>query len=257
MQPLRTGSRPGQARVIARNLSVRLGGRLALDDVSFELPRGSTVALLGPNGAGKTTLFRAAVGLVRPERGSVELEGRVAFVPQRLDIEPSFPATVTDVVRMGRYAELGWLRRFGERDHRLVADAIAELGIAALGDRRFGDLSGGERQRALLAQATAQDAELMLLDEPFAGLDAPTHAALNELLGRWRSQGRTIVVATHDLQSASRDFDLVLCLNRRLVAIGPPAETCTEAVLAETFAGRVVRIGDLLIDTAHHHHDAG
>ena len=97
----------------------------------------------------------------------------------------------------------------------------------------------------------------MLLDEPFAGLDAPTHATLNELLGRWRSQGRTIVVATHDLQSASRDFDLVICLNRRLVAIGPPAETCTETVLGETFAGRVVRIGDLLIDTAHHHHDAG
>jgi ABC-type Mn2+/Zn2+ transport system ATPase subunit len=245
------------AAVTARELSVRLGGRPALDKVSFELPTGSAVALLGPNGAGKTTLFRAAVGLVKPSGGSIELSGRVAFVPQRLDIEPSFPATVTDVVRMGRYGELGWLRRFGERDRELVAAAISKLGIESLADRRFGDLSGGERQRALLAQATAQDAEVLLLDEPFAGLDAPTHASVRAQLADWRSEGRTVVVATHDLESASRDFDLVLCLNRRLVALGPPDRTCTEAVLAETFAGRVVRVGDLLIDTAHHHHGAG
>jgi ABC-type Mn2+/Zn2+ transport system ATPase subunit len=243
--------------VIARGLTVRLGGRLALDDVSFELPSGVTVALLGPNGAGKTTLFRAAVGLVKPERGSIELEGQVAFVPQRLDIEPSFPATVTDVVRMGRYGELGWLRRFGQRDRELVDSAISALGIQELAERRFGDLSGGERQRALLAQAAAQDAELMLLDEPFTGLDAPTHADLRALLATWRTQGRTVVVATHDLQSAAREYDLVICLNHRLVAFGPASNTCTEDVLAETFAGRVVRVGDLLIDTAHHHHGAG
>ena len=253
------GATAQDAAVTARGLNVRLGGRLALEQVSFELPRGATVALLGPNGAGKTTLFRAAVGLVRPSAGSIEIGGgaTVAFVPQRLDIEPAFPATVTDVVRMGRYGELGWLRRFGARDRALVDEAIATLGIEELADRRFGDLSGGERQRALLAQATAQDAEVLLLDEPFAGLDAPTHATLRDRLAAWRSEGRTVVVATHDLQSASRDYDLVLCLNRRLVAIGPPAETCTEEVLAETFAGRVVRIGELLIDTAHHHHDAG
>jgi ABC-type Mn2+/Zn2+ transport system ATPase subunit len=248
---------PGPA-IAADRLTVRLGGRVALEDISFELPQGAAVALLGPNGAGKTTLFRAAVGLVRPSSGSIEVgAGPVAFVPQRLDIEPSFPATVTDVVRMGRYGDLGWLRRFGERDHELVAEAISALGIESLADRRFGDLSGGERQRALLAQAAAQDARLLLLDEPFTGLDAPTSAALREQLAGWRSEGRTVVVATHDLQSASRDYDLVLCLNSRLVAIGPPAQTCTEKVLAETFAGRVVRVGDLLIDTAHHHHGAG
>jgi ABC-type Mn2+/Zn2+ transport system ATPase subunit len=239
-------------------LTVRLGGRPALEEVSFELPAGASVALLGPNGAGKTTLFRAAVGLARPASGSIRLGARsVAFVPQRLDIEPSFPATVRDVVRMGRYGELGWLRRFTPHDHELVEGAISSLGVAHLADRRFGDLSGGERQRALLAQATAQDAGLLLLDEPFTGLDAPTHAILRERLAGWRSEGRTVVVATHDLQSASRDYDLVICLNRRLVAFGPPAEACTESVLAETFAGRVVRVGDLLIDTAHHHHGAG
>ncbi|MBM3668088.1 MAG: metal ABC transporter ATP-binding protein [Actinobacteria bacterium] len=249
---------PDSLAVVARSLTVELGGKEALTDLSFELPTGSSVALLGPNGAGKTTLFRAAVGLVQPVSGSIEPgSGPVAFVPQRLELEPSFPATVRDVVRMGRYGELGWLGRFGERDRALVDGAIEELGIAALAERRFGDLSGGERQRALLAQATAQDARLLLLDEPFAGLDAPTNQALRDRIRRWRHEGRTIVVATHDLQSASRDYDLVICLNRRLVAIGPPAEACTEEVLGETFAGRVVRVGELLIDTAHHHHGAG
>jgi ABC-type Mn2+/Zn2+ transport system ATPase subunit len=242
----------------ARGLTVRVGRGNALEDVSFEIPAGATVALLGPNGAGKTTLFRAAVGLVRPVSGSLELGGdRVAFVPQRLDLEPSFPATVRDVVRMGRYGELGLWRRFGPRDLELVDDALESLGVAALADRRFGDLSGGERQRALLAQAKAQEAEVMLLDEPFTGLDAPTRATLMRELASWREQGRTVVVATHDLQSASRDFDYVLALNRRLVEFGPAAEVCTEDVLARTFAGHVVRVGDLIVDTSHHHHGAG
>jgi ABC-type Mn2+/Zn2+ transport system ATPase subunit len=243
---------------VARDLTVRVGRSNALEDVSFEIPAGATVALLGPNGAGKTTLFRAAVGLVRPVSGSLELGGdRVAFVPQRLDLEPSFPATVRDVVRMGRYGELGLWRRFGPRDLDLVDDALASLGVAALADRRFGDLSGGERQRALLAQAKAQEAEVLLLDEPFTGLDAPTRATLMRELASWREQGRTVVVATHDLQSASRDFDYVLALNRRLVEFGPAAEVCTEDVLARTFAGHVVRVGDLIVDTSHHHHGAG
>jgi len=131
------------------------------------------------------------------------------------------------------------------------------LGVDDLADKRFGDLSGGQRQRVLLAQAAAQEAELMLLDEPFTGVDRPTHEALRGLLRGWRDEGRTIVVATHDLESAARDFDLVLCLNRRLVAFGPPGDTCIEGVLAETFAGHVVRVGDLVVDVAHHHHGAG
>jgi ABC-type Mn2+/Zn2+ transport system ATPase subunit len=246
------------AAIVSEGLTVRYGREVALEDVSVEIPAGSTVALLGPNGAGKTTFFRAAIGIVRPTSGSIELASRrIAFVPQRLDIEPSFPVTVTDVVRMGRYGDLGWLRRFGERDRELVSTALAELGIEHLAQRRFGDLSGGERQRALLAQASAQDADLFLLDEPFAGLDAPTHGALQGLLGSWRDRGRTVLVATHDLESASRDFDLVLCLNRRLIAFGPPASTFTEEVISDTFAGHILRVGSLLVDTAHHHHGAG
>jgi manganese/zinc/iron transport system ATP- binding protein len=248
----------GQPALSADRLSVRFDGNDALRDLTVTIPAGSSVAVLGPNGAGKSTLFKAAVGLVQPSSGSISIASdRVAFVPQQLDVERAFPVTATDVVRMGRYADVGWLRRFGPRDHELVASSLRALDVERLASSRFGDLSGGERQRVLLAQAAAQEADLLLLDEPFTGVDRPTHTAARALLGRWRDQGRTVVVATHDLESAARDYDLVLCLNRRLVAFGLPAETCTEELLAETFAGHVVRVGELVVDVAHHHHGAG
>jgi ABC-type Mn2+/Zn2+ transport system ATPase subunit len=242
--------------LVARGLTVGFGSVEALEDVSLEIPAGSSVAVLGPNGAGKSTLLEAAAGLVRIGGGRIETAGRVALVPQHLDAQAGFPATAGDVVRMGRYAELGWVGRFGVRDHELVDAAMRSLGIDHLADRRFGELSGGERQRALLAQAVAQDASLLLLDEPLAGVDAPTRAAVAELITGWRDEGRTVVVTTHDLEAARR-YDLVACLNRRLVAFGPPGDVWSEEVLAETFAGHVVRVGELLFDTAHHHHGAG
>lgn len=245
------------AAIEARELSVAFGSAKALDEISFSVPAGETVAVLGPNGAGKSTLFAAAVGLAAPRSGSIHLASeRVAFVPQRLDVEPAFPVTVADVVGMGRYGDLGPFRRFGARDRALVSGAIEALGMEGLERRRFGTLSGGERQRALLAQAAAQEADVLLLDEPFTGVDAPTRARVRALIDRWRDDGRTVLIATHDLASAARDYDLVICLNRRLVAFGPAAETCTEDVLAETFAGHVVRVGDLVVDVSHHHHGA-
>jgi ABC-type Mn2+/Zn2+ transport system ATPase subunit len=248
----------GQAALSARELTVRYGSQVALEGVDAEVPAGSSVALLGPNGAGKSTLFAAAVGVVAPDAGSIAVGSeRVAFVPQRLEVEPMFPATVLDVVRMGRYGDLGPWRLFGERDRQLVAGAIELLGIEHLVKRRFTDLSGGERQRALLAQAAAQDPDLLLLDEPFTGVDAPTRHAVQQLLARWHGDGRTVIVATHDLASARREFELVLCLNKRVVAFGDAAATLNEEVLAETFAGRVLRVGELLVDVAHHHHGAG
>ena len=187
--------------LVAERLTVSYDGVAALDDVTLEVPAGASVALLGPNGAGKSTLFKAAVGLVRPDSGSIRLAGGgVAFVPQRLDIEPAFPVTATDVVRMGRYEQVGWHGRFSAGDHEIVAESLRALGVEHLAGRRFGDLSGGERQRVLLAQATAQEAELLLLDEPFTGVDRPTHEAVGELLAGWREQGRTVIVATHDLE---------------------------------------------------------
>jgi ABC-type Mn2+/Zn2+ transport system ATPase subunit len=242
----------------AERLVVRYGGAVALDGIDIEIPSGAAVALLGPNGAGKSTLFAAAVGLVETASGSLELgTPRVAFVPQSLTVEPIFPVTAEDVVRMGRYGDLGAWGRWTDRDRELVASALGLLHVTSLAGRRFGELSGGERQRVLLAQAAAQDSDLLLLDEPFTGVDAPTRESVRDLLRRWREEGRTVIVATHDLASAAREFDLVVCLNRRLVAFGEPASTLSEEVLAETFAGRVLRVGDLLIDVAHHHHGAG
>jgi ABC-type Mn2+/Zn2+ transport system ATPase subunit len=242
------------AALTARELTVRFGGTPALLDVDLEVPAGSSVAVLGPNGAGKSTLFAAAIGLIAPSGGSIDLHSRrVAFVPQHLDVDQTFPVTAGDVVRMGRYGDLGWFGRPTDRDRALVSDALDALGIAGLRGRRFGSLSGGERQRALLAQAVAQDAEIVLLDEPLTGVDVPTQEAIRELLSRWRADGRTVIVATHDLASATRDYELVLCLNRRVVAFGPAETTCTEEVLYETFAGRIVRVGSLMVDVSEHH----
>lgn len=248
----------GSPALVAERLSVAFGRVEALADVSLEIPAGASVAVLGPNGAGKSTLMGAAIGLVQPRAGSIRLASRrVAFIPQHVDVEAGFPVTALDVVRMGRYGELGWLRRFGGRDHELVTEGLRALEVEHLAGRRFGGLSGGERQRVLLAQAAAQDPDLLLLDEPFTGVDRPTREAVRALLASWSAAGRTVVVATHDLESAARDYDLVVCLNRRLVAFGPPGATITEEVLAETFAGHVLRVGELLVDVAHHHHGAG
>ena len=237
----------------ARGLTVAYGPVVALEDVTFEVPPGRSVAVLGPNGSGKSTLFAAAVGLVAPLRGSVEPGGRrVAYLPQHLDVEPTFPITVRDVVWMGRWGELGWLRRPGARDRRLVDDALAALGLAGLADRRLSELSGGQRQRALLAQVAAQDAQVILLDEPFTGVDRPTEEAVRALVRGWRDRGRTVIVATHDLERAAADHDLVLALNRRVVAFGPAAEVCTEPLLRETFGGGVARLGPRVVQVGDH-----
>ncbi|MGI8633083.1 MAG: zinc ABC transporter ATP-binding protein AztA [Solirubrobacterales bacterium] len=253
-------ARPPAQRPLVRveGLTVGYGTTTALDDVSFELDRGCSVAVLGPNGSGKSTLFGALVGLVSCARGSVEVAAeRIAYLPQHLNLEPSFPLTVADVADMGRWGRRGWLRRSDAADRQAAERAMELLGVADLANRRLHELSGGQRQRALLAQIAAQDAELLLLDEPASGVDRPTERALRALIASWRDEGRTVMVATHDLEAAARNYDVVLALNGRLVAHGPPARVCVEPVLRETFSGHVARLGDDLVDTSHHHHEAG
>ncbi len=246
------------AILTTRDLSVRYGDVVALEAIDLDVPRGRSIAVLGPNGSGKSTLFSAAIGLAEPSVGEVALAtDRVAYLPQQVTVEPTFPATVCDVVAMGRWGALGWRRRMSERDRELVAKAMNGLAVDHLSNRRLGELSGGQRQRTLLAQVAAQDAELLLLDEPFTGVDRPTEGTVRTLIDAWRDEGRTVMVATHDLARAARDYDLVLALNRRLIAFGPAAETCTEDVLAATFAGHIARVGDLLIETEHRHPGAG
>jgi ABC-type Mn2+/Zn2+ transport system ATPase subunit len=216
--------------------------------------------VLGPNGSGKSTLFGAAVGLLKPAAGSIGIGERgVSWLPQRLELEPTFPLTVRDVVTMGRWgggrAGLGrWLHRLSADDRRRIEEAMETLAIADLADRPLNALSGGQRQRALLAQAVAQDAGLILLDEPLTGVDRPTADVISGTVSRWREQGRTVMVATHDLESAMRDYDLVIALNGRVVAFGPPAEVGTPVVLRETFSGHVTMLdGGEIVDTSHHH----
>lgn len=229
---------PGAERTAfaAHGLTVRYGPVVALEDLSFEVPAGARVAVLGPNGSGKSTLFATAVGLLRPAAGTIEIASRrVAYLPQQLHVDPAFPITVADVVSMGRWGDLGWVRRPSRRDREIVADAMDQLGIAELAGRRLSELSGGQRQRALVAQSVAQQADVLLLDEPFTGVDRPTADAIRTLMRRWSDEGRTVLVATHDLERSARDFDLSLALNRRAVAFGPSCDVACDDVLRATF----------------------
>jgi ABC-type Mn2+/Zn2+ transport system ATPase subunit len=242
----------------ARDLTVRYGDVVALEAIDLDVPRAKSIAVLGPNGSGKSTLFTTAVGLNEPSAGEIAVAtDRVAYLPQQLTVEPMFPATVRDVVAMGRWGALGWRQRMSPSDRELVTEAMNSLAVDHLAHRRLGELSGGQRQRTLLAQVATQDAELLLLDEPFTGVDRPTEETVRKLIDAWRDEGRTVMVATHDLARAARDYDLVLALNRRLIAFGPAAETCTEEVLSATFAGHIARVGDLVIETEHRHPGAG
>ena len=240
------------------DLTVSYPSGKALERVSIDLPSGTSTAVLGPNGAGKTTLLHSLTGLVPPSSGTVSVDTPpIALVPQEISVEPMFPISAAEVVQLGRFGELGLLGRMKDHDRQLVAAAIERLEVAPFASQRFGTLSGGQRRRVLLAQVAAQDARLICLDEPFAGVDAPTVEVIHDLIDEWRNEGRTVLVTTHDLESSARDYDLVVALNREVVAFGPAKTTLTEEVLSKTFAGRIARVGDLIVDTAHHHHGAG
>ena len=242
-------------------LSVRFGGRLALEEVTFTLPRGCIAALVGPNGAGKTTLFRAMLGVIEPEHGSVRLPGGVAYVPQgdhgRLDL----PLTALDVALMGRIDPARWWRPTGRADRAAAHAALEATGMADHATCQIGTLSGGQRQRVMIARALARDAAALLLDEPMTGVDAVSEASVTELMARLRAEGRTLLVATHDLNDAGRSADQILFLNRLLIAAGPPSEVFTTDVLRRTYGAEIVvtdptdgRVLGVFDDASHHDH---
>ena len=238
-----------------RDVTVLYGHRLALDHVTLAVPHGGQVAVVGPNGAGKSTLFKALVGLLPVRGGSIELRDRdqqaraqpIAYVPQREEIDWSFPVTVQDVVMMGRYGRLGWLRRPQAADREIVAASLEELAIADLAARPVGDLSGGQQQRVFLARALAQEPHVLLLDEPFTGVDVGAREALLDLLDRLRDRGITVLVSTHDMEAASRRFDLVALLNHRLVAYGRPAEVFTKEHISAAFGGQALFLEGMVV----------
>ncbi|MCR4405241.1 MAG: metal ABC transporter ATP-binding protein [Candidatus Acetothermia bacterium] len=232
----------------AEAITVRYNGHLALEGVSFKLEESEQLALIGPNGAGKSTLFKVIAGVLRPSGGRVSVCGRgpgehicIAYLPQRSQVEWGFPLTVADVVLMGRVGRLGPLRLPGPRDRERVRESLEVVGLADLANRPIGELSGGQQQRMFIARALAQEAQLMLLDEPLTGLDLPAQEEILRILGELRQRGVAVMLATHDLGLAAERFEQMILLNRRIIAMGSPGEVLTPARLQEAY-GRQLRL---------------
>jgi ABC-type Mn2+/Zn2+ transport system ATPase subunit len=241
-----------------RDLTVKYGTATALADVNFDVRRGDRVAIVGPNGAGKSTLFNAIAGIVKPTQGSIGIYGSdptdhicIGYVPQRNRIDWRFPASVHDTVMMGRVGQIGLFRWPSKRDRAKVSAALEQVGMEHLADRPIGDLSGGQQQRVFLARALAQEAELLLLDEPLTGLDAPSQEAILAILDDLRRSGATMLIATHDLHQAAELFPLVMLINGGIVAYGPAEEVLTANVLTQAYGSHLhvlhTNEGDMLV----------
>lgn len=250
-----SGSEP--ARMQVDDLSVEYEGKPVLQDITFSVPHGSRVAVVGPNGAGKSTLFKALVGLLPIQKGRILLHGRalqnrtdcVAYVPQREEVDWRFPVTVEDVVMMGRYGRIGRFQRPGKMDKEIVQRSLEQMGIGELRRTSIGDLSGGQQQRVFLARALAQEPHILLLDEPFTGVDAITQQATLLLLDELHDRHVTVMVSTHDLGMAAERFESILLINHRLIAYGPPASVFTAETVKETFEGQVLNLnGAIVVD---------
>ena len=207
---------------------------------------GERIAVVGPNGAGKSTLFRVIAGTLRPDAGRVTVSGHepdahicIAYVPQRSQVDWNFPVTVADVVMMGRVGQIGLFRRPGRRDREIVAQSLARVNASHLASRQIGALSGGQQQRVFIARALAQEAELLLLDEPFTGLDAPSHEAIFDVLEALQAEGVAVLVATHDLNLAAQEFMRVMLLNGEIIAFGAPAAVLTADNLLRAYGGHM------------------
>jgi manganese/iron transport system ATP-binding protein/manganese/zinc/iron transport system ATP- binding protein len=227
-----------------------------LGGASFAVAAGEIVAVLGPNGGGKTTLFRALLGELPYRSGEIALAGRPAYVPQTEHARLDFPVSAHDVALMGAYGRTPWFRRVAREDRRRADEALARVGLTDRAHDRFGTLSGGQRQRVLIARALVQDAAVLLLDEPLSGVDRPSAAAIERVFGELQAEGRSLLVATHDVAQA-KAWPKVLCLNHRQVAFGPPAETLTTQVLSETYGDELVILdgaGQAVTVSCHHDH---
>jgi manganese/iron transport system ATP-binding protein len=237
---------PNQPILDVQHITVRYNGQVALEDITFHLHEGERVAVVGPNGAGKSTRFKVVSGVLQPNAGDVNIFGSrpgghvcIAYIPQRSQVDWNFPVSVADVVMMGRSAKLGPLNWPHKNDWEHVHRALETVELSDLTERQIGQLSGGQQQRMFIARALAQEAELMLMDEPLTGLDTPAQEGLLNLLDTLRDQKVTIMVATHDLDQAARHFDRIMLLNHRMIAFDVPQNVLQTDHLLQAYGGRL------------------
>lgn len=236
------------------DLTVAYSRRPVLRDINLVLPEGQLIAIIGPNGAGKSTLLKATMGILPLSTGEIRIFGKplkdqrglVAYVPQRGSVDWDFPTHVLDVVLMGRYGALGLFQRPGKTEREIAWSSLTKVGMEDFAKRQINQLSGGQQQRVFLARALAQEAEIYLMDEPFAGVDAATERAVIGLLRELKSQGKTVVCVHHDLQSIPSYFDHVVLINAHLIADGPTTTTFTSDNLRRTYGGSLTLLSDVL-----------
>ncbi|MBY6273939.1 MAG: manganese ABC transporter ATP-binding protein [Caldibacillus debilis] len=243
--------------LMVRNLTVAYHRKPVLQEVSFSVPEGKLIGIIGPNGAGKSTLLKAILRLVPAASGEVLIYGKpykaqrklIGYVPQRGSVDWDFPTNALDVVLMGRYGHIGWIKRPGKEDVKLALSCLEKLGMENYAHRQINQLSGGQQQRVFLARALAQDATIYFMDEPFAGVDAATEKAIISLLNELKAQGKTVLVVHHDLHTVQEYFDWVLLLNMRVIGHGPTDEVFTVENLQKTYGGRLTFLdqGKLLV----------
>jgi len=259
------------ARLELTDVSIGYGNRLILEDINLEIAHGAQVAVVGPNGAGKSTLFKALVGLLPLREGQILIHSQplghhqdcVAYIPQREEVDWHFPVTVLDVVSMGRMGKSGWFRRPGDSDRKSIRKAMVQMGIDKLAGEAIGDLSGGQQQRVFLARALAQEPHILLMDEPFTGVDSSTQEVTLQLLHDLKSLKVTVLVSTHDLNMAAQEFEQVLLLNRKIIAFGTPQEVFTPEHLRQAYGSHLLTVNSEIVveeccppdETGGHRHD--
>ena len=230
-----------------KGLSVSYDRKIVLTNIFLELEKGKVYGVVGPNGAGKSTLFKSILGLIDNNAGKILINGepieeqrkKIVYVPQKDDVDWQFPATVMDIVEMGRYPHVKLFQRLRKKDKNAALEALHEIGIEHLKDRQIGELSGGQQQRVFLARALCQGADIFLLDEPFVGVDITTEEKIIFILKKLASEGKTLLVVHHDLSSVHAYFDKVILLNQRLIAFGDTGDTFTEANIAKAYGGQL------------------
>jgi len=243
------------ARLDIENISINYDGIKAIDSLNFSLNHGQRVAVIGPNGAGKSTLFKALIGLLPLENGKIFIHGRplghhfdcVAFIPQREEVDWMFPVTVRDVVQMGRFNGSPRFKKYSKYDNEIVMESMAQMDILELSNRSIDNLSGGQQQRVFIARALSQKPHILLMDEPFNGVDVFTQEIIWNLLDKLKQDMVTVMIATHDLNIASLKFDSVLLLNKKMISYGPPSEVFTQDNLKAAFGNQVIIVGNTAI----------